>query len=80
MGGGSFSFFAAMVPPLLVFSSLIVESLSWSSMTVLYVSNRFSGVMVNTVLSYLPPLRNEKGSFFGIDMVGDPSRYAYFCR
>ena len=27
--------------------------------------------MVHDVLSELPPLRNDKGSFFDVDMVGD---------
>ena len=41
-------------------------------------SDRFSGVTVNTLLSGLPPLSNQKLSFFGIDMVGDPTSSTLF--
>ena len=43
-----------------------------------YVSNIFIGVMVNYVLSGLTPLRNEKGLFFGVDMVGDIINFTVF--
>ena len=58
-----------VVPPVLLFTYIILEYLDFSSLTGWSVSNIFFGVMVNDVLSSLLYTRYEKGSLFVVYMV-----------
>ena len=61
-----------------LFTSTPAKYLSWYFTMVLSISNIFVVVMVNDVLYGLTPIINEKGSFFGVDMVGDTTTFTVF--
>ena len=67
-----------VVPPVLLFTYIILEYLDFSSLTGWSVSNIFFGVMVNDVLSSLLYTRYEKGSLFVVYMVVYTTSFTVF--